>query len=264
MIREAVTAQQKVLNHCALKFLIKTNEQLYGKCQLKRGFYREIKKVVTMEENNIYNIGDVVLMRGPRWREIEHEVKTQDKFKNTLLYKFLTTTRSQNVGTRLENLSDVLNTMLDNDHGGNDVLRVHLRLGDLVAIPARLRETLRCARNFALLLQSCPSHVKKIELICVFQYGPNPVTGKYYKNSTSQSQSFVILSNFLLQSLEANLEVELVSSCNPDKNFLMLAGASHLAHTGSAYAVLASHCAERLKSRSIDLRSDSIWRGPNI
>ena len=209
------------------------------------------QKVVITKSNPIYRISDIVLQKGPTWRDAAEKIlEFPGKYKNTILYSYL---KLNSIDSSLD--MQLLNSVI-NDHGRRygyavprpEDLVLHLRLGDVMEPghpigPERINSYL--SKFFCWLKDKISKGVNlgfdRLVVCTAINYGG--FGGAYDYSQVSEIISRQLLGNALYEAQENGLSIDVKSSSNVDEDLFFMWSSSHLVPSNSEFSFLIANCA---------------------
>ena len=88
-------------------------------------------QIRVMESNSVYRLGDIILNSGHRWKHDYNIIANNDNYKNTILRAYIDN-KNPDIKIDRKCLSQVVKQFTEKVETSDDVLYVHLRLGDIV------------------------------------------------------------------------------------------------------------------------------------
>ena len=89
------------------------------------------EQIRVMKSNPHYRLGDIIRQTGPRWEHDRDIIANDDNYKNTILRTYIDT-KNPNKKIDKKCLSQVIEQYTKNIETDDDILYLHLRLGDVV------------------------------------------------------------------------------------------------------------------------------------
>ena len=209
------------------------------------------QKVVITKSNPIYRVSDIVLQKGPTWRDAAEKIlEVPGKYKNTILYSYL---KLNSIDSSLD--MQLLNSVI-NDHGRRcgyavprpEDLVLHLRLGDVMEPghpigPERINSYL--SKFFCWLKDKISKGVNlgfdRLVVCTAINYGG--FGGAYDYSQVSEIISRQLLGNALYEAQENGLSIDVKSSSNVDEDLFFMWSSSHLVPSNSEFSFLIANCA---------------------
>ena len=209
------------------------------------------QKVVITKSNPIYRISDILLQKGPTWKDAAEKIlEAPGKYKNTILYSYL---KLNSIDSSLD--MQLLNSIL-NDCGRqfgyaaprSKDLVLHLRLGDVMEPghpigPERINSYL--SKFFCWLKDKISKGVNlgfdRLVVCTAINYGG--FGGAYGYSQVSEIISRQLLGNALYEAQENGLSIDVKSSSNVDEDLFFMWSSSHLVPSNSEFSFLIANCA---------------------
>ena len=209
------------------------------------------RKVVVTKSNPIYRVSDIVLKKGPTWKNAAEKIlENPGKYEKTILYSYL----------KLNGINSSLNIQLLNSIISNrgrqcgyavprpEDLVLHLRLGDVMEPghpigPERINSYL--SEFFCWLkdkvAKSTALDFDRLVVCTAINYGG--FGGAYDYSQVSEIISRQLLGNSLYEAQKNGLSIDVKSSSNVDEDLFFMWSSSHLVPSNSEFSFLIANCA---------------------
>ena len=197
------------------------------------------RQVQALKENSDYRIADAFLARGPDWQQIRKTIRDSDKYKNTVLYEYLTRMRH-------EGDFPVLRTVVGertNTRPGDNELVIHLRLGDVMKTEDH-RGFRSSLANYGNLWKRFrfPPFIKDATIVTALHFSPNVGKGRYNFTEDAVEKSAAVFSTVEAQLAKTGLAVKVQSSTDVDEDFAYMCNAKFFLKGLTVMSDIAAHC----------------------
>lgn len=145
-----------------------------------------IKNILTIRDNSVYRVGDVIMRKGDRWKRDRNTIMKEDRYKYTILREYLETKTK-------ENDWETLKTIVHNNcfrlkrKPSYDELVIHIRAGDAIqfnwCLSTSYVDVIRDA------LKQCP-YIKKITFVTLLHYGNYVEKQRWIYNEESEQKNY--------------------------------------------------------------------------
>ena len=193
----------------------------------------KIKNIRTLKENSVYRIGDLLLHRGARWHIDRQEVISNQKYKNTLLYKYFHHFKVDEHMWNLDMLNhdfqearklstyDKKNTYSDfkfitNQNRINTPqsdLLIHIRSGDIVSPKCTAYKKCHLhnlSKLIDLISKKIHSGIERIVIISAMHYGSDSLRIKRYFWTQKKHEDNLKLLNELFEKISHTFGIPVV------------------------------------------------------
>ena len=184
-----------------------------------RSLFNQIK---ILKANKHYRFTDLILCRGVRWAEDRITITEDDRYKNTILRKYLE--GDNNIllkkPPRLRELHEIICQHAYEKkytRPRNNTLTIPLRLGDITDEESRFNESIHLLQNLAqeIELSKC-RNPKQIYIVSALHYGANEVNNRYFFSEESYEKNFYLFKMIYNQLSRLGLRSKIVIKSSED------------------------------------------------
>ncbi|MDJ0580604.1 hypothetical protein [Crocosphaera sp.] len=200
----------------------------------------KIDSIKILRMNQVYRVTDLVFCRGIRWQEDRETILCDPRYRETILYSYLTQKRYEKDLETFERV--VRDHRLKYEKPSPDSLVIHLRLGDVMDdINGRPLYGKSRKIYHDLDLIGLPS-LKHTTIVTALHFGANPMNNKYFYSDIAKERSFEIF-QLLSDTLKVQgLEVACKSTENIDEDLCFMSGSKYFVKGLSRFSDLVATC----------------------
>lgn len=200
-------------------------------------------KVKILANNSVYRISDLIHRGGVRWARDREEILSNPKFKNTIMFEYLSLKQGELDYKLLKDIIERHTKKYDYPIPTENELVVHLRLGDVVgegnSCPG-FQAINNMYKDFW--KNQNPKQFDKVTFVVALHFGANDVTNQYYYTDKVKDDNFTILENIKSQTESAGMEMNIYSSSEPDKDICFMAHSRHYRKSMSEVSNIVGRC----------------------
>ena len=189
--------------------------------------------VQLLKENKFYRIADIVNRTGKRWEQDREKILSDEKYKDTILKKYLTCKKNE---PDLECLKKIIK-----EHGeannfekpsANEIV-IHLRTGDILNPIIPRHRTMHMNPWRENLFKALPkilkeNNIEKVTLVTALHYGANEIHNRFFYEEESHYRSLQYINSIKVGiSNITNKETFIFSNKEIDRDFFYLKSANH-------------------------------------
>lgn len=196
-----------------------------------------------LKNNTVYRVTDIVFRKGIRWQQDRERILTDKKYRNTILYDYLTKKKCENDLKTFKNV--VKKHQKRYEVPEYTSLVIHLRLGDVMdeSVNRDWRNYEKYKRVYGnLLLHPLLQSLSKAVIVTSLHFGANSINNKFFYSLQAKERSFEVL-ELLSSSLNGQgLKVSYKSSVNVDEDLCFMAGSRYFVKSFSGISELIVNC----------------------
>lgn len=208
---------------------------------------KECDKIKILKQNKVYRIADLFYMDGNRWQKDRFEIVDNKKYKNTILYDYLTFKQTEKdfelfKKITLNHSKKYLNKPSDDD------LVFHLRLGDVFDINGETRIYNRADwsylqyKVFFRRNREYLETLDKVKVVTAMHFGSDELTGDFHYTDEYYKESIKFFDYFCGRLNDFGCGVEVISNENIDEDICYLMQAKHFVPGLTKLSTLISEC----------------------
>ena len=187
------------------------------------------QQIKILKSNKHYRFTDLILCRGIRWAQDRQIIMTKDKYKGTILRKYLEKRKNIYLKSppRLRELHEtILRHAFENnlEMPKHNSLTLPLRLGDITEEKERFKRSILLSENLLRNIQTSKlPNPKTIYIVSALHYGANEINNKYFFSEESYEENLNLFLKIYKQISKLDAEIIIKSSRNIDKDICFIA-----------------------------------------
>ena len=196
--------------------------------------YSLFKEIKILEANKHYRFTDLILCRGIRWAQDRQIILEDERYKNTILRKYLERTHNIHLKKppRLRDLHEIIyQHAFENNYKrpGVNSLTLPVRLGDITEEKERFDQSIRLYKNLHRNIKKLEIPTPKtIYIVSALHYGANEINGKYFFSEDSYRKNYELFEIIYKQLSKLNSKIVLVSSRDIDKDICFISRSHYI------------------------------------
>lgn len=204
----------------------------------------DVSKIKILRNNSVYRISDVFFERGCEYKENRQEILNNPQYDGTILRDYLT----RNKGARDYNLwREIVREHAEKNNykvAGRFDLVVHMRLGDVMALPKAIveRNVVSSYDNFYDKVDIDGLKISKVVVVTAMHFGASKKMGKFFYSDEAKEKSIEVFRSLEDQTREIGLPFELVSQENVDADVAFMSYSSYFVRGRTLLSRLIGYC----------------------
>lgn len=210
-------------------------------------------QIRVMEANSVYRLGDIILNSGDRWKHDYNIIANNDNYKNTILRAYIDN-KNPDIKIDRKCLSQVVKQFTEKVETSDDVIYVHLRLGDIV-MDKKGNISGGAGRNKGVFLYdrsklnkqinsilSKNQEIKHLQIITSLHFGDNKIHNRFLFSPEAVEENRVLFNRIIKSiSTEFNLIISVhISELTNQVNFIdqhvsILSKGKHVIYDGGGF-----------------------------
>ena len=187
------------------------------------------QQIKILKSNKHYRFSDLILCRGIRWAQDRQTILKKDKYKGTILRKYLEKERRITIKSppRLRELHEIiLQHAFENnfERPKHNSLTLPLRLGDITEEKERYARSILLSENLLQNIQKSKLPIPKtIYIVSALHYGANDINNKYFYSEESYKKNLELFTKIYEKLSVLGSKIIIKSSKNVDKDICFIA-----------------------------------------
>ncbi len=192
-----------------------------------------------LKTNQVYRVNDLVLQRGIRWQQDRETILSDPKYRETILYSYLTQKRYERDFQTFKLV--VRDHQSKYERPSHDSLVIHLRLGDVMDLndTQHYEKARQIYKDLHLI--GLP-RLKDATIVTALHFGANPLNNKYFYSDIAKERSFEILQLLSEELKIQGLNVSYKSSENIDEDLCFMSGSKYFLKSLSGLSNIVAKC----------------------
>ena len=202
------------------------------------------KQIKILKANKHYRFTDLILCRGYRWAQDRKTIMEDDRFKGTILRKYLEGENNILLKNqpRLRELHEIISQHAYEKkytRPGHNTLTIPLRLGDIADDEERFKRSIHLYQNLAqdIKLSKC-RNPKQIYIVSALHYGANETSNKYFFSEESYEKNFQLFKIIYNQLSKLEGKIVIKSSEDIDNDICFISRSHYIYPSQSKMAEL--------------------------
>lgn len=205
------------------------------------------RQLVVLKSNRVYRVGDLFLRAGERWRQDRDTILTDSKYKDTILYHYLTHKNKERDyaafreaviyhGTKKEFQSPIANELV-----------IHLRTGDSMdlTLPYNISNRIPDLERKINKIKHITNIVKditKISIVTALHFGDDDIHDSNHYNENIHNSNIKYLQGLERDVNNLGYELNLVSNSDIDQDIFYMMKSKHFLKSISNLSDIIARC----------------------